>query len=378
MRAYAARSGAWACPARQRWGSPTYCCPWLSLGGAPLLAPQTRRAGGGSGGQVAKDALGNDVKTNSWLATHAKGDHSLVQGLKVRPGALIGARDGPDSGNVLSRCVEQLGMAVGGRCGLRGPADMSISPLTGPPHAPTTGRPHLPGGDPGGHHRELRHQRRVHPPGLRRAVGCGEWQRLDTRGARQACPRDMWLARASPAAARRRRARHGCVHQPRGQLYTYTGIVAGMRATQPYDRAAGSRGGGAVGGSCRRPADWPQHLPQSGAMLGSGSWHGKVQMPRSWHGRAAAFAGGGSRSVADGNPPACAPTYADADPSESCLSPANPLGREQVQVPVPRQPVRLDRQEDPRPRSPGEQRRLQQQAQQPHQQQEQQQRRQRW
>jgi hypothetical protein len=40
-------------------------------------------SGGGSGGQAAKDALGNDVKTASWLATHQKGDRSLTQGLKV-------------------------------------------------------------------------------------------------------------------------------------------------------------------------------------------------------------------------------------------------------------------------------------------------------
>jgi len=42
-----------------------------------------RSGGGGAGGQVAKDALGNDVKLNSWLATHPKGDRSLTQGLKV-------------------------------------------------------------------------------------------------------------------------------------------------------------------------------------------------------------------------------------------------------------------------------------------------------
>jgi hypothetical protein len=50
----------------------------------PSRLAHWRRAGGGAGGQVAKDALGNDVKSNAWLATHAKGDHSLVQGLKVR------------------------------------------------------------------------------------------------------------------------------------------------------------------------------------------------------------------------------------------------------------------------------------------------------
>ncbi len=41
-------------------------------------------AGGGAGGQAAKDALGNDVKVSSWLETHKKGDYSLTQGLKVR------------------------------------------------------------------------------------------------------------------------------------------------------------------------------------------------------------------------------------------------------------------------------------------------------
>lgn len=48
-----------------------------------------RSSGGGSGGQAAKDALGNDVKTASWLATHQKGDRSLTQGLKVSMGFII-------------------------------------------------------------------------------------------------------------------------------------------------------------------------------------------------------------------------------------------------------------------------------------------------
>lgn len=39
--------------------------------------------GGGAGGQVAKDALGNDVKKSTWLKTHPIGDRSLTQGLKV-------------------------------------------------------------------------------------------------------------------------------------------------------------------------------------------------------------------------------------------------------------------------------------------------------
>ncbi len=49
----------------------------------PSLDPASRRVGGGSGGQVAKDALGNNVKASSWLTTHLPGDRSLAQGLKV-------------------------------------------------------------------------------------------------------------------------------------------------------------------------------------------------------------------------------------------------------------------------------------------------------
>lgn len=33
---------------------------------------------------MAKDALGFEVKAQAWLAGHGVGDHSLVQGLKVR------------------------------------------------------------------------------------------------------------------------------------------------------------------------------------------------------------------------------------------------------------------------------------------------------
>jgi hypothetical protein len=54
------------------------------LGGPYLLFFVPKGSGGGAGGQAAKDALGNDVKTNAWLATHQKGDRSLTQGLKVR------------------------------------------------------------------------------------------------------------------------------------------------------------------------------------------------------------------------------------------------------------------------------------------------------
>jgi hypothetical protein len=41
------------------------------------------RLGGGGGGTVAKDALGNDIVAEQWLNTHGPGDRTLSQGLKV-------------------------------------------------------------------------------------------------------------------------------------------------------------------------------------------------------------------------------------------------------------------------------------------------------
>jgi len=41
------------------------------------------KAGGGGGGTVAKDALGNDVKLADWLKANPAGSRKLVQGLKV-------------------------------------------------------------------------------------------------------------------------------------------------------------------------------------------------------------------------------------------------------------------------------------------------------
>merc|ERR1719253_532598 len=40
------------------------------------------KAGGGGGGTIAKDALGNDVKLKDWLAKNPAGSRKLVQGLK--------------------------------------------------------------------------------------------------------------------------------------------------------------------------------------------------------------------------------------------------------------------------------------------------------
>lgn len=47
-------------------------------------------AGGGGGGSVAKDALGNDIKASEYLKTHPAGDRNLAQGLKVCKLEIIG------------------------------------------------------------------------------------------------------------------------------------------------------------------------------------------------------------------------------------------------------------------------------------------------
>lgn len=49
----------------------------------PYLAffvPQSAKGGGD--GQIAKDALGNDVTLKGWQASHTQGARELVQGLK--------------------------------------------------------------------------------------------------------------------------------------------------------------------------------------------------------------------------------------------------------------------------------------------------------
>merc|ERR1719265_1690453 len=46
-------------------------------------------AGGGSGGSVAKDALGNDIKASLWLQVHRSGDRTLAQGLKGDPTYIV-------------------------------------------------------------------------------------------------------------------------------------------------------------------------------------------------------------------------------------------------------------------------------------------------
>ncbi|KAJ6878252.1 cytochrome b6-f complex iron-sulfur subunit [Populus alba x Populus x berolinensis] len=70
----------------------------LSLPTAGMLIPYTyffvpAGLGGGGGGTVAKDALGNDIVVEQWLKTHGPGDRTLSQGLKGDPTYLVVEKD---------------------------------------------------------------------------------------------------------------------------------------------------------------------------------------------------------------------------------------------------------------------------------------------
>jgi len=86
--------------------------PVAGLGGPYLLFFVPKSSGGGGGGQAAKDALGYDVKTASWLATHKTGDRSLAQGLKGDPTYLIVNNDGGIENYGLNAVCTHLGCVV--------------------------------------------------------------------------------------------------------------------------------------------------------------------------------------------------------------------------------------------------------------------------
>ncbi|KAL4441468.1 hypothetical protein ABPG77_001972 [Micractinium sp. CCAP 211/92] len=86
--------------------------PAVGLAGPYALFFVPPSAGGGSGGQVAKDALGNDIKASSWLATHQAGDRSLSQGLKGDATYLIVTEKGEIEKYGLNAVCTHLGCVV--------------------------------------------------------------------------------------------------------------------------------------------------------------------------------------------------------------------------------------------------------------------------
>jgi len=82
----------------------------LALPYAAFFVPPS--SGGGSGGQAAKDALGNDVKAAAWLKTHQPGDRSLTQGLKGDPTYLVVNSEGSLENYGVNAVCTHLGCVV--------------------------------------------------------------------------------------------------------------------------------------------------------------------------------------------------------------------------------------------------------------------------
>ncbi|XP_059288521.1 cytochrome b6-f complex iron-sulfur subunit, chloroplastic-like [Lycium ferocissimum] len=79
---------------------------------ATFFAPSG--SGGGSGGTVARDALGNDVVATEWLKTHAPGTRTLTQGLKglIHPTYLVVENDGTIATYGINAVCSHLGCVV--------------------------------------------------------------------------------------------------------------------------------------------------------------------------------------------------------------------------------------------------------------------------
>lgn len=69
-------------------------------------------SGGGGGGVTAKDALGNNVKAEGFLAEHQPGDRELVQGLKGDPTYLVVKEEGGLESYGINSICTHLGCVV--------------------------------------------------------------------------------------------------------------------------------------------------------------------------------------------------------------------------------------------------------------------------
>merc|ERR1711865_275049 len=71
-----------------------------------------KSAGGSSGGIVAKDALGGDIKASDWLKTHRPGDRTLSQGLKGDPTYIVVNNEGQIENYGINAVCTHLGCVV--------------------------------------------------------------------------------------------------------------------------------------------------------------------------------------------------------------------------------------------------------------------------
>merc|ERR1711988_885171 len=82
----------------------------LALPYALFFVPKS--AGGGSGGTVAKDALGADIKASEWLKTHRAGDRTLSQGLKGDPTYIVVKSESVIDNYAINAVCTHLGCVV--------------------------------------------------------------------------------------------------------------------------------------------------------------------------------------------------------------------------------------------------------------------------
>jgi cytochrome b6-f complex iron-sulfur subunit len=82
----------------------------LALPYALFFVPKS--AGGSTGGIVAKDALGNDIKATDWLKIHRAGDRTLSQGLKGDPTYIVVSSEGLIENYGINAVCTHLGCVV--------------------------------------------------------------------------------------------------------------------------------------------------------------------------------------------------------------------------------------------------------------------------
>jgi cytochrome b6-f complex iron-sulfur subunit len=69
-------------------------------------------SGGSGGGVIAKDALGNDISANEFLANHKPGERALAQGLQGDPTYIIVENEGAIADYGLNAVCTHLGCVV--------------------------------------------------------------------------------------------------------------------------------------------------------------------------------------------------------------------------------------------------------------------------
>ena len=91
-------------------GSASLPVGFLALPYALFFVPKS--SGGGSGGVIAKDGLGKDIKASEWLSAHRPGDRTLSQGLKGDPTYIVVNEEGQIDNYGINAVCTHLGCVV--------------------------------------------------------------------------------------------------------------------------------------------------------------------------------------------------------------------------------------------------------------------------